>query len=89
MQASPAKYEFASKAGAYLEEYQDGKAQVLPANIRLGWKGLSGANTLAYLHNFISLRVTLLLPQNYMESHLLLLLLGSGMPYCCSITGTI
>jgi hypothetical protein len=28
-----------------------GKAPALPANIRLGWKGLPGTNTLAYYEN--------------------------------------
>ncbi len=40
---------FAGKAGAYPRvEHLKG---ALPTNIRLGWKGLPGTNTLAYYGN--------------------------------------
>jgi len=39
---------FVDKAGAYPS---DESALTLPANVRLGWKGLPGANTLAYCKN--------------------------------------
>jgi hypothetical protein len=47
---------FAGKAGAYIRvEHLKGaslrQALVLPTNIRLGWKGLTGPNTLAYCKN--------------------------------------
>jgi hypothetical protein len=43
-------------AGAYLrvehlKGASFGQALALPANTRLGWKGLSGTNTLAYFEN--------------------------------------
>jgi hypothetical protein len=39
---------FVDKAVAYPS---DESALALPANVRLGWKGLPGANTLAYCKN--------------------------------------
>jgi hypothetical protein len=47
----------AGKAGAYprvenLKGSSLGQAPTLPANIRLGWKGLPGTNTLAYYENY-------------------------------------
>jgi hypothetical protein len=44
---------FASRAGSYHNEAQfrsptHGRLLALPANTRQGWKGLLGANTLAY-----------------------------------------
>ncbi len=47
---------FAGKARAYPSEALSGaplygKLLALPANIRLGWKGLPGTNTQAYYEN--------------------------------------
>ena len=47
---------FVGKAGAYPSEQPFrcstlGSAPALPANIRQGWKGLLGTNTLAYYEN--------------------------------------
>jgi hypothetical protein len=40
---------FASKAGEYPSEAPvEDRLLALPADIRLGWNGLSGTNTLAY-----------------------------------------
>jgi hypothetical protein len=51
---------FASKAGAYPREALsgaplEGRFLALPANIRLGWKGLSVTNTLAYYKHTIDI----------------------------------
>ncbi len=35
----------------YYGNWSTGKAQALPANIRLGWKGLPATNTPAYYEN--------------------------------------
>jgi hypothetical protein len=49
---------FAGEAGAYpkvehLKGALLGQAQALPANIRIGLKGLPGTNTLAYYENLL------------------------------------
>jgi hypothetical protein len=44
---------FLSKAGSYPNE-EPFRLQALPTNIRLGWKGMPGTNTLAhYEHSYI------------------------------------
>jgi len=42
---------FAGKAGAYMSEAPFRCSTASPTNIRLGWNGFPGTNTLAYYEN--------------------------------------
>jgi hypothetical protein len=47
---------FGGKAGTYPNEAPERLVALLP-NIRLGWKGLPGTNTLAYYENLLIMAV--------------------------------
>jgi hypothetical protein len=52
-----------------------GRFMASPTNIRLGWKGLPGTNTLAYYENLLFFIFSSILPLSYKEQDLSDLLL--------------